>query len=319
MITELSFEFGGRYGNNIISLMNMIKIHKKNINSYLLIPSRSKVIKQQIINIHNTTKTTHFDYVFTGIEKKTPILNNKIQKQKIHNSYWIGYNNYRINDYPSFEEKISYLPIIKQILNIKDKKYISDNDLLIHIRSGDIYKKNPHKSYAQPPISFYHKIISTNNFSHIYIITDNNNNFIYKELKNNYGNKLSLINENKVPEAFNIIRNATNICTSTSSFCLVATLLKPINNNKNIYTYTFVVTEHVWGFNRLFDFNLDRETFNFNIYDINNYLYMTKKNNLTDGVEFLKNKDGCFIRNWTFDESTKNIMLNHKIDDIVQL
>jgi hypothetical protein len=41
---------------------------------------------------------------------------------------------------------------------------IPERSLLIHIRSGDIFNKNPHPMYIPPPLSYYLKIIETGNY-----------------------------------------------------------------------------------------------------------------------------------------------------------
>jgi len=36
---------------------------------------------------------------------------------------------------------------------------VPDDELVIHIRSGDVFKVRPHPNYAQPPLSFYTRVI----------------------------------------------------------------------------------------------------------------------------------------------------------------
>ena len=49
--------------------------------------------------------------------------------------------------------------------------------LVIHIRSGDIMLgEGSHPGYAQPPLAFYQKIISSENFSQIIVVTEDHNN-----------------------------------------------------------------------------------------------------------------------------------------------
>lgn len=36
---------------------------------------------------------------------------------------------------------------------------VPDDQLVIHIRSGDVFKVRPHPNYAQPPLSFYTRVI----------------------------------------------------------------------------------------------------------------------------------------------------------------
>ncbi len=37
--------------------------------------------------------------------------------------------------------------------------HVPDDELVVHIRSGDVFKSNPHRAYGQPPLSFYRLII----------------------------------------------------------------------------------------------------------------------------------------------------------------
>ena len=66
--------------------------------------------------------------------------------------------------------------------------YISKKDLYIHLRSGDIYKKNAHGKYSQPPLCFYSNILNNFNFGNIYLISNDNNNPIINRLTKKYNN-----------------------------------------------------------------------------------------------------------------------------------
>ena len=49
---------------------------------------------------------------------------------------------------------------LRASLNIKtDDKPLGDNDLVIHIRSGDLFSKNPNSFYVPPPLCFYIQIV----------------------------------------------------------------------------------------------------------------------------------------------------------------
>jgi hypothetical protein len=309
MIEQLVFRFSGRYGNNIIQLANALHIHLNRPNSFLDIPNtRRNNINPKIIDkhrvYHNLFKN-NIDLIFLSNEaqlfyKKCYISNIYYWKKSSRPYYGIKYM--------TFEDRIAQLDIlVNEVLELKDTPYIPDTDLLIHVRSTDIYKAEPHKSYAQPPISFYNKVIEDSKCNNIYILSDDNKNFVVEYLQKTYRPKTILVEEPDAKKAYNILRNTKNVCTSTSSFCTTATLLKPKNQTKNIFTYEYLCYKPgVWHYDVMFDSILKRPSYNFHIYKINNYVFMTKNNNE-------------FIGNWTFTTETKNIMKNHNISNIIKL
>lgn len=308
MIDELTFRFSGRYGNNIVQLINSLHVHLHRNNSFLVIPnSRKNHIIPKIIdkhNIYNQILHDNTDLIFLN-NASVP----QYHQRYLNNIYYWNTKSIILDvPYITFEERLDQLDIlVHEILELTDIPSISKDDLLIHIRSTDIFKSNPHASYAQPPISFYRKVIEDFGFKHIYILSDDNNNFTIQNLKSIYGSIITIIQERNIKAAFNILRNATHVCTSTSSFCTMATILKPISELKNIYTYEYLCYKPgVWHYATLFDHILKRPTYNFHIYRIDNYPFMIKKNNE-------------FISNWNFTNQTKEIMKNHNISNISKL
>jgi hypothetical protein len=309
MIEELDFKFHGRYGNNIIQLWNALHIHLNKKNSYVKIPqNRLKYIKSKIIDVHgiyaNLSKSK-LDNIFLNQDSNLEQIN-KIFMTNIY--AWPREKKLYDVPYINFEERINTLDLLTyDILKHKDINIIPDNDLIIHIRSTDIYRKNALKSYAQPPLSFYKKVIEDNHFKNIHIISDNNNNFLIHLLVREYGSIINIINEPNPINAFNILRNATNVCTSTSSFCTTSTMLKPKNKIKNIFTYEYLCYKYsVWNYDFLFNGIFKRDGYNFNIYKIDNYAFMKKE-------------DNNFIVNWSFTEETQKIMTTHDISNIKKL
>ena len=59
---------------------------------------------------------------------------------------------------------------------------IYPDDLVIHVRSGNIFKELVLSFYPQPPFCFYEYIISNNKFKNIYIISENNFNPVINKL-----------------------------------------------------------------------------------------------------------------------------------------
>ena len=110
------------------------------------------------------------------------------------------------------------------------KVNIDPNDLYIHIRSGDIFVKNPNPEYSQPPLCFYQKILYNFKFNNIYLISQNTNNPIISKLLEEFP---SIIYKNNNLELdFSYLSNAYNLVGSISSFLLTA-----IKFNDNLQKY----------------------------------------------------------------------------------
>jgi hypothetical protein len=308
MITKLSFCYNGRYGNNIIAIINALYVHENTPESYLVIPSRGKILSKVIDfhQIYSVVKDNLRD-IFLNEDRS-------IKEVNLGRIYWWKKQTLlqglaRV----SFEKRLDYNSLIcNKILDLKDVSdtTIPKEDLLIHVRAGDIYKTKAHRSYAQPPISFYEKTIVENRFNNIHILSEDSGSFVGNQLISIFGqNRVNIIQEPCYKKAFNIIRCAKNICTSTSSFCTTAILLKPdCLLEKNIFTYEYVCyQEGFWRFGDLFDDTLKRSGYNFSIYSFKNYPFMVKNNNQFN------------ISNWSYDENTKKIMINHSTNDIIKL
>ena len=290
----------GRYGNNIISIMNALYVHENTSDSYLVINPRDKILSK-IIDFHQ---------VYSAV---TDDLSN-IKKIDLGDVFpWQKQTLFRGLTRVSFEKRLEYKSIIcNKILDLKDvsDSTIPEEDLLIHVRAGDIYRKRTNKGYAQPPISFYEKIIKEHGFNKVHILSEDNNDFVTNQLISIFGqHRFNIIQEPCYKKAFNIIRCAKNICTSTSSFCTMAILLKPdCLLEKNIFTYEYVCyQEAVWSFANLFDDTLKRPGYNFFIYSFKDYPFMVKNNNKFD------------ITNWSYRKNTKKTMINYSTNNIIKL
>lgn len=126
---------------------------------------------------------------------------------KTHNFFF--YSNYIKPIY-----KINLLR--KEIMKNLKKISINLNDLLIYIRSGDIFI-NPHHGYKQPPLCFYKKVLDNYIFKNIYLIAENKNNPVINELLKDYPN--IIYNYNSLKNDISYMINAYNIIGgATSSF-----------------------------------------------------------------------------------------------------
>ena len=121
------------------------------------------------------------------------------------------------------DELINNLPLVKT----------APDELYIHIRGGDVFKKNPSTAYAQPPLCFYEKILDNNKYKNIYILSMDRRNVVLDALMNKYKN--IIFNEHKYEYDISLLINAYNLVTSVSSF--VISTIKLNDNLKDLWEY----------------------------------------------------------------------------------
>lgn len=108
-------------------------------------------------------------------------------------------------------------------LNSFKKVYIPDDALVIHIRSGDIFKLKGkiEPFYGQPPCNYYRHIIHTRNWSRVILIAEDDNNPCVGMLSKEIG-------MNFVPQSLNsdlsVLLNAPNIAFGKGSFGIAISL-----------------------------------------------------------------------------------------------
>lgn len=204
----------GRLGNNIIQLSNIIDIaitYKHNI----------------ILNV-----------------------NHKLFDLSVIQNYFNKYNNdEKITDKYNFfyKHKLPYVDdifknnieernnILKKSFLIKNSKKLPENELVIHIRSGDIFSSNPHPSYVPPPLSYYVKHINKYDYEKIIIVCEDTKNPVVDKLLKLYKN--SVYSKNSLEEDIKIILGATNIVYSIGTF--IPSLMLLSENIKYIYGSAF--------------------------------------------------------------------------------
>lgn len=142
----------GQLGNNILQIIRAIyfaKVHYK----------------------HNIISFPNHKYL---TDNKIIIDENKSNPLVLKNNFFYLWK-FGVKDPSPFEMKKIFQKYIKSIFVIK---YIENTDnnkkLYIHIRSGDIFSNNIHKSYVQPPLLFYKKCMSK--YDNTIIVFENKNN-----------------------------------------------------------------------------------------------------------------------------------------------
>ena len=204
----------GRSGNNIKSLSNIIDIalvYKHNVIFN---------VKHSLFNLKIIT-----DY-FSKYNNNEIITDNYnfYYKSKLPYSKEIFQQNNK--------EKIK---LLKKSFLIKDINKLDENDLVIHIRSGDIFLKKPHPSYVPPPVSYYIRQIDKQNYKKIIIICEDKINPVVNKLLELYKN--AMYNKNSIEKDIKLILGATNIIYSVGTF--VPSLLLMSDNIKYLYGKDF--------------------------------------------------------------------------------
>lgn len=149
-----------------------------------------------------------------------------------------------------------YEKYIKQIIKFNfDNIQTNNNDLFIHIRSGDIFNENPHTYYVQPPLIYYKNIIKK--YNNTYVIYEDKKNPCVNELeKLNNVNIITLDLENTLKEFL----KATHLVIGFGTFGLLLYIMN--NNLKKLYMPKYVYNEMPMG-----DYDIDLE-----LIDLPNYI-----------------------------------------------
>jgi hypothetical protein len=201
----------GRFGNNIIQIIrciseNFSKYHHDNIDIRLL--------KKKNVIFKNFPDYFLFDF--------------SVNNEEITSFFW---NDIHVD---KNTEKLIVDNYIKPYINYSIKSNYGINfekDLIIHIRSGDIFNNDfPLHQYIQPPYSFYKNIIEKENFENIYIFSENYNiNPVIQKLLENYKNIKFLSNDLDID--FTLMINSEYFVTSNSCLSKVIILLSIVKLN----------------------------------------------------------------------------------------
>ena len=192
------------------------------------------------------------------------------------------------NDFPILEnEKINYINNIHEFnrtylykkLVIKKEIDISNDVLVIHIRTGDIFYNNWHSMYVQNPLGYFLKI--SEEYEKVLVVSGTEkNNPILNLLKKNP--KFSFRSGNFI-EDFNLLLNAKNLATSgVSGFPITAAMMS--QKLENFYHSNFYLKEH------LNPEMLDRKVVRVHSYKINNYILPGKFNKSSENLKKLINE-----------------------------
>lgn len=156
---------------------------------------------------------------------------NKINVDIITNSKNIFYFNFK-NKNKYNRLKIIREEILANIPKFKNTPY----DLVINIRSRDVFFNKINKNYGQPPLCFYQKIIDDNKFKNIYLMSNGHENPTVNKLLELYP-KIKFIHET-VEEDTSVIIYSYNLVMPVLTFPF--TLVRLSNNLKKMFVYSLI-------------------------------------------------------------------------------
>ena len=214
--------FCGRLGNNITQISNMIDI---------AIYYKHNIIFNVKHHLFNLSLIENYFSKYNNIEKRCYGF---FFKEKMPYPVEIYENN--------IEERNK---LLKEAFLIKDIKPLSENDLVIHIRSGDIFQKTPLASYIPPPLSYYTKHINKKKYNKIIILCEDRVNPVVNKLLEFYDNASHKIDT--LEEDIKIILGASNIVFSVGTF--IPTLLQISDNIKCLEGFDYDKKNYDLGFN----------------------------------------------------------------------
>jgi hypothetical protein len=167
---------------------------------------------------------------------------------------------------------------ISKRLKIPKQELFSDNTIVIHVRSGDIFSiehKDGH-NYVPNPLDYYESLIDK--FDQAIIVTENDNhNPIVEILKNN---SKVIIQSSSIENDFATLMSAKNLASSgVGTFCVAAALCS--NNIRNFYCTDLMLTEHL---NYSMIVNTDIEVF---VCNLKNYIPIGEWKNTNEQRKFI--------------------------------
>ena len=253
----------GRLGNNIVQLINAVFFSEILNITTIYVPEGFCMISKSIIN--NETRT------------------NIVPSNQIPNGTVIlGPELFDLNFYQSNPYKWARVFASETLKNLPHVN-VRDDDLCIHIRSGDIFSRRPCPIYGQPPLCFYEAIINKWGFKSIFILSEDRWSPVTKPLVEKYNAKLIITDR---PTTISYILSARNLVLSFGTFIPSLLKLVPDDPGRRIFRY---------GGSHDYTFDIWKE-----------YYFMTPSKYYSQNM---------LGRNWRNTEEQRKIMLNETCND----
>ncbi|MBD2460529.1 hypothetical protein H6G89_05670 [Oscillatoria sp. FACHB-1407] len=185
------------------------------------------------------------------------------------------------------------------LISSRASQRVTDETLVIHMRSGDVFQKKPHPAYVQPPVSFYLKIIEEFNFTDILIVTQNDfRNPCIEHLKQLI--PTVRVQASTLEDDISAILSARNLVTAFSTFSIALAFAS--TQIKQLYIPQLQVKKDYWRtlfwspiFKLAFqsnDYNNQFESLDFTLYPIKIHNYVA-------------------IGDWKNNQAQRDLMIHH--------
>ena len=267
---QISYFKGGfeSFGNNIQQIaLGILYCNLNNYNFYL--KGHPYINDFKVINnsfndrlsfLKKRYRFFYFDKPVTNFYDRKDYLN------KAENDFPISENDkeYYINNIHETVQKF-----IKPNLHIYENVQIGKETLVIHIRSGDIFKNNWHSMYVQNPVSYFEKLMEK--FEKVIIVTSDYANPVINILAKY--EKVKILT-GTFKDDLNILLNAQNLASSgVGTFVVSAAMLS--KKIENFFCSQYYLNEHL-------NPTMLNEEINVNFFNIKEYIEIG---------DFIKNKE----------------------------
>jgi hypothetical protein len=226
----------GRLGNNIVQLKNAIQValfYDFNI----ILPGIKNNWNQNVVRGAGTGSNLYIR-INDKITKKDGIVIDDNQFYYAKRITLSGPLHIPFIDNSLFDmNKKKTIEILRNYVVMPKPTTLNENDLVIHIRSGDIFSNQAPTNYIMPPLSYYVDIINNNNFDKIYLLAEDTKNPCINELIKQFPEihfKLQSLDED-----IKILLGATNVVMSYGT--MIHALLIFSNNIKNLYSPSYFI------------------------------------------------------------------------------
>jgi len=283
----------GRTGNFIICLLNAIVYAIKNDYDEI---DFSKIHWSPSPTINNTIMNSFFKQYRIPLSEAARSVK-QVENDKTH-VFEISTERFYRTVPLTFEERIKYIKkYISPIMKLTPQK-IGVNDLVIHLRSGDIIVSG-NSDMIQPPLEFYIKVIESRKWDKIYVITERKPlNPIFNALVDKYDvitfidDKRGKQNGYNFKKDFDYLIGAKHYVPCQSSLCPF--IIQVSTTIKHVYvpSYYFILlnASYNWWTKTLYKKKntVKINDIQFNIYDYDKYIkakkmmYMYKDNENKD-------------------------------------
>jgi len=206
----------GRLGNNIMQIINAIHMAIY-YNCDLILPDHPLFLKR--IKIHNPT---------VNINKWHDTIIKDVTNSSFRQPYTVYPNIFTIN-------KELAIKFLKESFKIKSNSILplGDEDVVIHMRAGDVFTVKGHPDYYQPPLSFYVNLLNEKQFKNIYLSCEDYKNPCLEKILKLF--PTIQYKQRSLEDDIKLILSAKHVVSSNGSF--VDQIIKLSCHIQHIYKY----------------------------------------------------------------------------------